>query len=333
MRILEHRGKVMKEQGISIITSEWELGAGKIGTAAGPQVILNAIKSNDRELLNNTPISSMAWSSAPHQQTDYSGESHHHNARPNLKNGAALLSHQTAFAAEVSQHIKANNKCLLLTADHSNGIGGASGLCKEVEAAKVGVIWIDAHYDLHSPYTTPSGNSHGMAVNALIDDNNTENAEQGISPEEATLWESIKSIKGTGNALPTQNLVFIGVRDYEPAEASLVLKHQICSIQPEEVATKGISAVVQKAMAHLSHCEYLYVSFDVDSMDPSVSHATGTPVEGGLSLDQAKVLLNSLLQDERVRCLEITEFNPSLPEPEAMLAAIESLLMDSNLFK
>ena len=73
------------------------------------------------------------------------------------------------------------------------------------------------------------------------------------------------------------------------------------------------------------------MSFDVDSLDPSISKATGTPVDGGLGLEEAKIAVQRLLSDERTRCLEITEFNPSLPQPNEMLAAIREILNVSGL--
>lgn len=318
----------MKEKSVSIIASEWEYGAGKLGSSKGPQFILQSYSNQ----LDTTPLevvqSNYSPSTSPHQHTD----THSTNAvRSNLKNGEALLAHQSLFAKKVAHQLSLGNRCLLLTADHSNGIGGVSGLCMNRDANSVGVIWIDAHYDLHSPYTTPSGNSHGMAVNALIDDNNTEHAEQAVTPAEANLWESIKGIKGMGNAIPSKNLVFIGVRDYEPAEAALVEKHGICSIHPTEIQSRGIAACMETAMQHLSHCASIYVSFDVDSMDPSISTATGTPVAEGLDLDQAKFVIGHLLKDDRVHCLEITEFNPTLPQPSEMLAAVREILGVSGL--
>ncbi len=319
---------VMKEKSVSIIVSEWEYGAGKLGSSKGPSQIVQSYKNQGHTINEATISNNYSPSNTPHQHTDIEQS---FGVRSNLKNGEALLAHQSAFAKKVAHQLSLGHRCLLLTADHSNGIGGVSGLCTDRDAKLVGVIWIDAHYDLHSPYTTPSGNSHGMAVNALIDDNNTEQEEQAITPVEANLWESIKGIKGMGNAVPPENLVFIGVRDFEAAEAALIEKHGICSIQPNEIHSLGIEACIVKALKHLSHCESLYVSFDVDSLDPSISTATGTPVDGGLGLEEAKIAVQRLLSDERTRCLEITEFNPSLPQPNEMLAAIREILNVSGL--
>ncbi len=319
---------VMKEKSVSIIVSEWENGAGKLGSGLGPKTLIQSYENEGHTLNCETLHSDFVSGKIATQNSTQTNIASH---RSNLKNGQALLEHQTAFAKKVAHQLSMQHRCLLLTADHSNGIGGVSGLCLTTDAKNVGVIWIDAHYDLHSPYTTPSGNSHGMAVNALIDDNNPEHAEQAVTPEEANLWESIKEIKGLGNAVPAANLVFLGVRDFEEPEEALVEKHNICSIQPNEINTQGIDACIEKALAHLAHCTHLYVSFDVDSIDPSISTATGTPVDGGLTLDQSKAVIQQLMADDRTRCLEITEFNPTLPQPNEMLAAVKEILSVSGL--
>lgn len=325
----------MKEKSTCIITSEWEYGAGKRGTSKGPQYVIDTLNETRAGWLTNTPIAQVP--NGQHLPTESTSNTHiasdHPSLKSHLKNGTQLLDHQTLFANKVAHQLNSGYNCLLLTADHSNGIGGVSGLCQVYPAEEVGVIWIDAHYDLHSPYTTPSGNSHGMAVNALIDDNNTECQEQAITPDEALLWENIKSIKGMGNAVPSSNIAFIGVRDFEPAEAALVERLNICSIQPEQINQEGIESCIAHVLAQLAHCKYLYVSFDVDSMDPSISMATGTPVDGGLTVAQAKQLIQTFASNSKTQCIEITEFNPSLPQPKEMMAAIEEILSVSGLFE
>lgn len=142
---------VMNEQRVSIILSEWELGAGKIGTSAGPKKIIESLKLQGNHN-TDTFIVSAELDEIPHRSSDVDHPSNSKNSdRSNLKNGMALLRHQSAFADKVSDHLSGGGRCLLLTADHSNGIGGVSGLCKTADAQTVGVIWIDAHYDLHSP--------------------------------------------------------------------------------------------------------------------------------------------------------------------------------------
>jgi arginase len=305
----------MKEKKRCIITSEWELGAGKMGTSNGPSSILQHLESSNEEVFDEIPVIEIKSNEIANAE----------QLTPFLKNGAALLEHQHNLAFSVAKQLKEGYKCLLLTADHSNGIGGVSGLAQCVPIDEIGVIWIDAHFDLHSPYTTPSGNSHGMTVNALLNNDNKCQSVRTLDKATIKLWEGIKLIKGNAG-LPPENLIFVDVRDFEGQEAHLVEESEIAWIKPSEIKENGIEACIEKIFATLSHCNYLYVSFDVDSLDTDIAKATGTPVDGGLQLEQAQRLIEALVSDSRTQCLEITEFNPELPHPELLLPAIEILL-------
>ena len=306
----------MKEKKRCIITSEWELGAGKMGASHGPKSILQHIESSNSEAFDEIPVIEIKSNEIPNSE----------QSTPFFKNGMALIEHQQNFASSVAKQLKDGYRCLLLTADHSNGIGGVSGLAQCVPIDEVGVIWIDAHFDLHSPYTTPSGNSHGMTVNALLNKDNKSQSVRTLDDATIQLWDRIKLIKGNAG-LPPENLIFVDVRDFERQEAHLVEESEIAWIKPSEINENGIEACIEKIFDTLSHCNYLYVSFDVDSLDTDIAKATGTPVDGGLKLEQAQKLLEALVSDPRTQCLEITEFNPLLPNPELLLPAIETLLL------
>ena len=305
----------MKEKKRCIITSEWELGAGKMGTSNGPSSILQHLESSNEEVFDEIPVIEIKSNEITNAE----------QLTPFLKNGAALLEHQHNLAFSVAKQLKEGYKCLLLTADHSNGIGGVSGLAQCVPIDEIGVIWIDAHFDLHSPYTTPSGNSHGMTVNTLLNKDNISQSVRTLDDATIQLWDRIKLIKGNAG-LPPENLIFVDVRDFERQEAHLVEESEIAWIKPSEINENGIEACIEKIFDTLSHCNYLYVSFDVDSLDTDIAKATGTPVDGGLQLEQAQRLIEALVSDSRTQCLEITEFNPELPHPELLLPAIEILL-------
>lgn len=305
----------MKEKKRCIITSEWELGAGKMGASNGPTSILQYLEVSNEEVFDEIPVIEIKSNEIPNPV----------QSTPFLKNGNALLEHQHNLALSVAKQLKDGYRCLLLTADHSNGIGGVSGLAQCVPIDEIGVVWIDAHFDLHSPYTTPSGNSHGMTVNALLNIDNISQSIRTLDHSTIELWKQIKMIKGNVG-LPPENLIFVDVRDYENQERHLVEENEIAWIKPSEIKENGIASCIEKIFDTLSHCNYLYVSFDVDSLDTNIAQATGTPVDGGLQLEQAQILIDALVSDSRTQCLEITEFNPSLPHPELLLLAIEKLL-------
>lgn len=199
----------------------------------------------------------------------------------------------------------------IFAGDHSNAGGTIAGIKKAFPKKRLGVIWVDAHSDLHSPYTSPSGNVHGMPLATALHDDNLEN--KNNQPEEDVIWHW-NEMKGPNQRLRHSDLFFIGVRDSEEPEQNLMKKHNIPNVKVDELREKGAAKVAEMALEHLKDCDIIYVSFDVDSMDPSVSRGTGTPVENGLKEEEARELLLRLVEDERLCCFEVTEVNPLLDD-------------------
>ncbi len=207
---------------------------------------------------------------------------------------------------------------IVLAGDHSTAAGTICGIKKADPNKRLGVIWIDAHADMHSPYTTPSGNMHGMPLAMVSGIDNEDMEVNDVEEETEALWERIKQIGGNGSKINPSDIVFIGVRDTEPAENHLLAKHGIRNFPTEEVNEKGVKAIAAEALEILKDCEQVYISFDVDSLDTSVSVGTGTPVPNGLSKDQACELNIELIKDQRVCCWEIVEVNPTLDTENKM---------------
>ncbi len=216
---------------------------------------------------------------------------------------------------EVSGVLKDKNFPLVLSGDHSNAGGTIAGIKTAFPKKRLGVIWIDAHSDLHSPYTSPSGNVHGMPLATALNDDNIDN--QNNEPSQETIWHW-NELKGSNQRVRHSDLFFIAVRDYEEPEKKLMDKHNIPNITTEQLREKGIKQAAAEALNYLKECDIIYISFDVDSMDPSVSRGTGTPVPGGLLAHEARDLILHLLDDQRVCCLEMTEINPLLDEQNKM---------------
>lgn len=309
-----------------VITTNWEHGAGKKGTAAGPKRLEELISSSPALKKYIGENSSLAVNSdfVPAANSTLSTE-----IIP-LKNGSSLVEHVTALCEAVENTLLEGFTPLVISADHSNAIGTVSGLSRTLGGECIGVIWVDAHLDLHSPYTTPSGNAHGMSVNALINDDNKECGveERILSPETLENWEKLKACKANkpDNCVDPKHLVFIGTRSYEPQEWALIEKHGILAITPEEIEKNGIQWVIDQVNIHLKDCKYRYMSFDVDSLDPSISEATGTPEANGLALSDAQFLFANMWNHPQMVCVEITEYNPTLPRPEAMEEAVIALI-------
>ena len=207
---------------------------------------------------------------------------------------------------------------LVLAGDHSTSAGTICGIKKADPDKRLGVVWIDAHADLHSPYTTPSGNMHGMPLAIALAIDNQECEVNDVEEETEALWERIKQIGGNGPKIEPSDVVFIGVRDTESAENHLLEKYNIRNFRTEEVNEKGAKSIAAAVLTQLKACDQIYISFDVDSLDPSVSVGTGTPVPNGLTKDQACELNIELIKDQRVCCWEVVEVNPTLDTENKM---------------
>ena len=207
---------------------------------------------------------------------------------------------------------------LVLAGDHSTSAGTICGIKKADPDKRLGVIWIDAHADLHSPYTTPSGNMHGMPLAIALAIDNQECEVNDVEEETEALWERMKQIGGNGPKIEPPDVVFIGVRDTESAESYLLEKYNIRNFRIEEVNEKGTKAIAAAALTQLKACDQIYISFDVDSLDPSVSVGTGTPVPNGFTKEQACELNIELIKDQRVCCWEVVEVNPTLDTENKM---------------
>ncbi len=220
---------------------------------------------------------------------------------------------------------------IILAGDHSTAAGSIMGIKAADPKKRLGVIWIDAHADLHTPYTTPSGNMHGMPL-AMVSQLDNLDCQVNIPTEETvTYWEKIKTIGGDFPKIIPSDIVFISVRDTEEPENFLMNKYGIKNFKTAEIRTKGIQKIAEETLSLLSDCDQVYISFDVDSLDSSISVGTGTPVPDGLTLAEAIELNAELIKDKRVCCWEIVEVNPTLDTENTMAeAAFEVLEITTN---
>lgn len=237
---------------------------------------------------------------------------------PYAKRIGGILAICERIANTVSQSLKKNIFPIVLAGDHSTGAGTIAGVKMAYPKQRIGVIWIDAHADIHSPYTTPTGNVHGMPIAASLGEDNIANKMNKPDKETADLWNKLKKIGGISPKIAYRDLVYIGVRDVEPEETFLLKKHKIKAFTTAEVKRNGVEKIARDALAHLAHCNYIYVSFDVDSMDSSISKGTGTPVRNGITEKEAGSLCVRLIQNEKVCCFEICEVNPTLDKENLM---------------
>ncbi|MBK7851881.1 MAG: arginase [Bacteroidetes bacterium] len=237
---------------------------------------------------------------------------------PYAKRIKSLLTVLERTANVVKNSLKNNEFPIVLAGDHSTSAGTISGIKMAYPKQRLGVIWIDAHADMHSPWTTPSGNMHGMPLAAVLAEDNASNKMN--KPDKDTLenWGKIKRIGGITPKIDWNDLVFIALRDVEPEESYLLKKNKVKIFSTNDVKRNGVEKIARDALAHLSRCHMIYISFDVDSMDSSISKGTGTPVRNGITEKEAGSLLVRLIQNEKVICFEISEVNPTLDKENLM---------------
>ena len=229
----------------------------------------------------------------------------------------------------VCDSMKNNFFPVVLSGDHSTSAATIAGIKMAKPKSKLGVIWIDAHADLHTPYTTPSGNIHGMPMAISINKNNEDCAVHDIDDETSKQWEYLKNIGKIAPKVLPEDVVFISLRDYEKEERYLIEKHDMKVITTKEVRSKGAENVVRAVLRYLSDCTDISISFDVDSLDSSISKGTGTPVGNGLKEREAEDLISKFMQNRKVCCFEITEVNPTLDKENLMAEIAFNILQRS----
>jgi arginase len=242
-------------------------------------------------------------------------------ASPYAKRIQGVLTMYERVSKAVAETLKSGLFPLVLAGDHSTAGGTIAGIRIAKPKNRLGVIWIDAHADMHSPYTTPSGNMHGMPLATALGEDNIENQVHNPDPQTIELWNKLKNIGKIQPKISPEDIVFIGLRDYEKEEEYLIKKYGMKVITVQEVRRKGVENIVRQAMMHLSSCDDIYVSFDVDSLDSSISRGTGTPVSNGLKEKEVEDMLASIMQNHKICCFEVTEVNPTL-DKENMMAEI-----------
>jgi arginase len=239
----------------------------------------------------------------------------------------------TAIYDRVSKSVcdtmKNNFFPVILSGDHSTAGATIAGIKMAKPKSKLGVIWIDAHADLHTPYTTPSGNVHGMPMAVSISKNNEECAVHELDEETTGYWNYLKNIGKIAPKVLPEDVVFISLRDYEKEERHLIEKYDMKVITTKEVRSKGAENVVRSVIRYLADCTDIYISFDVDSLDSSISKGTGTPVSNGLREREAEDLISKFMQNRKVCCFEITEVNPTLDKENLMAEIAFNILQRS----
>lgn len=235
----------------------------------------------------------------------------------------------------ISECVKAtmldNKFPLILAGDHSSAGGTIAGIKAAHPSKRLGVIWVDAHADLHSPYTSPSGNVHGMPLASALGEDNMSCATNDVSSKVADYWNRLKNMQGIATKVKGQDIVFYGVRDTEAQEDAIIEREGIKNFTVEECREKGIEAVCIEGLNQLKDCDIIYLSFDVDSMDCDVvSKGTGTPVPNGFRPEEAKEILQRLAKSNKLVCFEMVEVNPLLDNKQNRMAEVSFDILENT---
>jgi arginase len=267
---------------VAIIGAALDLGAGRRGVDMGPSAIRYAglserlVKAGiDVEDRGNVQAALAETRSAGEERARFLDE---------------ILETCVRIAGEVERARGDGLVPLVLGGDHSIAIGSLSGLAADGPG---GVLWLDAHGDLNTPATTPSGNVHGMPLAAAI----------GLCDEFAR----------DGLRLPAvdpQRVAVVGVRSLDPGEQALVRQLGVAVYTISDLDRRGVEPVITEALERVGGGSFVHVSVDLDVVDPEVAPGVGDPVRGGLSYREAHLALELVAEAGVLDALDIVEVNP-----------------------
>jgi len=271
---------------VAIIGAELDLGAGRRGVDMGPSAIRYAGLGERLEALG---IPAQDWGNV------------FTNVRETIDPGdrnARFLSEIRETCERIAEQVRnaadSGMIPLVLGGDHSVAIGTIGGLASLHGPG--GVLWFDAHSDLNTPATTPTGNVHGMPVAAALG-----RAGAGF---ESNRWPL--------PALALEHVALIGVRSIDPGERVSIGESGIAVYTISDIDRRGVEPVLKEALERVSGAPFVHVSVDLDLVDPDVAPGVGSPVRGGLSYREAHLAMELVAESGVLSALELVEVNPIL---------------------
>jgi len=264
------------------------IGAGNSGCADGPQFLLDHLKNLASRAVVKPKQQSKAWASLPE-----------------------IARMCTELASFTAASTKKQELFLSLGGDHTMAIGTVSGVAAALRAkGDVGLIWIDAHLDSHTPDTSESHNIHGMPVAHLL----------GYG--DALLTH-------IGDAKPKikpEHVFFVGIRSYEQAELDFLNSHKVRIYFMDEVKERGLNAIFTEITDKLRNTAGVVLSLDVDGIDPELAPGTGVPEPDGIQLPELLKGLKFIKQKTHLVGVEIAEFNPHLDKDNITFRTISECI-------
>lgn len=310
-------------QKVTILINTSEITAGTRGASLGPAAVMTAARKVEDTFFSDHPV-------------------------VHLPNENHLLDVPTVFPfakridglQKIFGHVMTGIKNVfekdefpfVLAGDHGSAAATLAAIKANHPNERLGVVWVDAHGDLHTPFTTPSGNMHGMPLAIALNEDNLDCKTNDVLPETKTLWEGLKKEGGAGPKFSAKDLFFIAVRDTEEQEEYLMTQYGIKNFTVAELRERTWDMIAKEFQAWIDQLDILYISFDVDSMDPDLtSYGTGTPVKNGLSVQEAENILHFFARQRKLCCMEFVEVNPCLDDKKNTMAEITFGLMKSTV--
>jgi arginase len=291
---------------IAIIGAPLDLGAGRRGVDMGVSAIRFANLGARLEALGCT-VQDLGNVSVEQPEIAAHGPS---NARF-LPQIAEIC---TRLAKVVEAASRAGKMPLVLGGDHSVAIGTIAGVACALRRSRkrLGVLWIDAHPDMNTPLSSPSGNVHGMPLACAI----------GLGPRALT------HIGGFAPKVDPKNVALVGVRDVDALEKPHVKRSGVRAFTMRDIDERGMRAVMAEALETVcAGTAGFHVSLDMDSVDPQHAPGVGTPVRGGLNYREAHLAMEMAGDTRRMLSMEVVEVNPIIDEANrTALLAVELAL-------
>lgn len=280
-----------KQQTITVIGFPVDLGSGRRGVDMGPSALrIAGLESKLAELGYKVEDSGDINIEIMEKQKI---------SNPKLKYINEILKTSKTLAARVEKTLEQNKFPLCIGGDHSMALGtiaGISSYCKKNKLT-LGVIWIDAHTDMNTDETTPSGNIHGMPLAASM----------GLGHPD------LVNFNGFAPKLKPENCVIIGARSIDIEERKNIRKLNPTVYTMSDIDKLGIHRIISRVLKQFKeNVDHIHVSFDVDSVDPNFAPGVGTPVPGGLNYREAHSLMETIAECGCMSSLEISEVNPIL---------------------
>ena len=284
---------------IDIIGVPIDLGADRRGVDMGPSAIRYAHLHQKLEELGYT-LDDIGNIEVPIQETCQITD-------PKLKYIDCILPMARRVAGSVATSIQGGRFPLVLGGDHSLSVGSIRGAAKH---RRLGIIWVDAHADFNTAETTPTGNIHGMPLATLC----------GLGdPRLVSLWDE------THPVLDPKRVAVIGARDLDPGEKRNLREAGIMVQSTEQIDRVGMLAVLEKVIEQVNRdVDGIYLSFDMDALDPRHAPGVGTPVPGGLTFREAHLVCEVVAETGKLIGMELVEVNPILDvQNQTAILAVE----------